>query len=88
MDILDYIPKGHDKAVSREYLRTILHISDRKVRKLIADSEEQIFWCDEGYFRHKNIHDIPYEEDYLRQEQARSRAMIRKCRKIKAAIYG
>lgn len=87
MDILDYIPKGHDKAVSREYLRTILHISDRELRKLIAESEEQIFWFN-GYFRHKDKKDRPYEKDYLRQEQARSRAMIRKCRKIKAAIYG
>ena len=88
MNILDYIPKGHDKAVSREYLRAILHLPDRALRLMIAESEEQIFWCDAGYFRHKNGMDIPYEEDYLRQEQARSRALIRKVRKIKAAIYG
>ena len=87
MNILDYIPKGHDKAVSREYLRTVLHIRDREVRKLISEADEQIFWYN-GYFRHKNKKDIPYEEDYLRQEQARSRALIRKVRAIKAAIYG
>lgn len=88
MNILDYIPKGHDNAVSREYLRSILHLPDRNIRLMIAESEEQIFWCEEGYFRHKNRFDLPYEEDYLRQEQARSRALLRKVRKIKAAIYG
>ena len=65
-----------------------MHINDRDIRQLIADSEEQIFWCANGYFRHRNKSDIPYEEDYLRQEQARSRALIRKVRAIKAAIYG
>lgn len=87
MDILDYIPKGHENAVSREYLREIMHIPDRDIRKMISECDEQIFWYN-GYFRHKNKKDIPYEEDYLRQERARSRALIRKVRKIKAAIYG
>ena len=87
MNILDYIPKGHDNAVSREYLRSILHIPDREVRKLISESDEQIFWYN-GYFRHKNKKDIPYEEDYYRQEKARSKALIKKVRQIRAAIYG
>lgn len=87
MNILDYIPKGHDKAVSREYLRSVMHIPDRDIRRLISECDEQIFWFN-GYFRHKNKKDIPYEEDYLRQERARSRALIKKVRKIKAAIYG
>lgn len=87
MKIADFIPKGHENAVSREYLRAITHLPDRELRKLIAESEEQIFWFN-GYFRHKNKKDLPYEEDYLRQEQARARAMNRKVRHIKAAIYG
>ena len=87
MDILDYIPKGHENAVSRGYLREIMHIPDREIRKMISECDEQIFWYN-GYFRHKNKKDIPYEEDYLRQEQARSRALIKKVREIKAAIYG
>jgi hypothetical protein len=87
MNIADYIPKGHDKAVSRHYLATTLNLPDRKVRLMIAESEEPIFWHN-GYFRHKNKQDIPYEEDYLRQEQARARALNKKVRGIKAAIYG
>lgn len=87
MNIIDYIPKGHENAVSREYLRAVMHLPDREIRRMIADSKEQIFWFN-GYFRHKNKKDIPYEEDYLRQEQARAMALNRKVRSIKAAIYG
>ena len=87
MNIIEYIPKGHKNAVSREYLRSILGIPDRKIRKAIAESKEQIFWYN-GYFRHKNIEDIPYEEDYLRQETARAKALNRKVRHLKVAIYG
>ena len=86
-NIIDFIPKGHENAVSREYLRSILGIPDRVIRRAIAESKEPIFWYN-GYFRHKNKKDIPYEEDYLRQEQARARAMNRKVRHLKAAIYG
>lgn len=88
MVIADFIPKGHDNAVSRQYLRTVLHMTDRKIRQEIAESEEQIFSYGGGYFRHKNKKDIPYEEDYLRSEQSRAREMARKVRRIKAAIYG
>lgn len=88
MVITDYIPKGHQNAVSREYLRTILHMTDRQIRREIAESEEQIFSYGGGYFRHKGKKDIPYEEDYLRQEAARAKEMARKVKRIKAAIYG
>lgn len=87
MDIIEYIPKGHENAVSREYLRSILGLPDRAVRRAISESKEQIFWYN-GYFRHKNKKDIPYEEDYLRQETARAKALNKKVRLIKAAIYG
>lgn len=89
MNIIEYIPKGHENAVSRKYLGSILNLSDRDIRRAIAESEEPIFWKEnEGYFRHKNKKDRPYEERYLRQEQARARAMNRKVRILKAAING
>ena len=87
MNIAEFIPKGHDNAVSRDYLVSILHLSDRKIRKLIEKSEEQIFWYN-GYFRHKNKDDLPYEVDYLRQESSRARALNKKVRLLRAAIYG
>lgn len=86
--ISEFIPKGHDNAVSRTYLRTITHMSDRKVREEIAESEEPIFSYNGGYFRHKNKKDLPYEEDYLRKEAARAKTMAKKVQQIRAAIYG
>ena len=38
--ILDYIPTGHDKAVTRETLQSLTHLSDRKVRDLIAEANK------------------------------------------------
>lgn len=87
MDICEYIPKGHENAVSRQYLRSILNLSDRDIRRAIAESEEPIFWHD-GYFRHKNKKDKPYEEVYLKQEQARAKALRKRIRKLKAAVNG
>lgn len=37
MNILDYIPTGHKNAVSRRWLQTTTHMSDRMVRRLIAE---------------------------------------------------
>lgn len=87
MNICDYIPKGHENAVSREYLSNLLCLPDRVIRNAIAHSEEPIFWHD-GYFRHKNKKDKPYEEVYLKQEQARAKALRKRIRKLKAAVNG
>lgn len=86
--ISEYIPKGHENAVSRIYLRSITHMSDRKIREEIAESEEPIFSFNGGYFRHKSKKDLPYEEDYLRKEAARAKTMAKKVKQIRAAIYG
>lgn len=89
MNICDYIPKGHENAVTRQYLRSVLSLPDRDIRRAIAESEEPIFWKEnEGYFRHKNKKDRPYEERYLRQEQARARTLRKRIRKLKAAVNG
>ena len=87
MNICDYIPKGHENAVSREYLSNLLNLPDRVVRDAISRSEEPIFWHN-GYFRHKDKTDRPYEEEYFVQEQSRARALNRKVRHLKAAIFG
>lgn len=40
MYILDYIPTGHDNAVTRETLQSLTHLSDRKIRDLIAEANK------------------------------------------------
>lgn len=59
VDILDYIPIWHENAVSRRWLQTTTHMSDRMVRRLIAEVNKND--CDaeliinlqdgKGYFR-------------------------------------
>lgn len=40
MYILDYIPTGHNNAVTRETLQSLTHLSDRKIRDLIAEANK------------------------------------------------
>lgn len=40
MYILDYIPTGHNNAVTRDTLQSLTHLSDRKIRVLIAEANK------------------------------------------------
>lgn len=40
MYILDYIPTGHNNAVTRDTLQSLTHLSDRKIRDLIAEANK------------------------------------------------
>ena len=40
MYILDYIPTGHSNAITRETLQSLTHLSDRKIRVLIAEANK------------------------------------------------
>ena len=59
MNILDYIPVGHKNAISREVLAAVTQLSDRKLRDLISeinqnDDDSQIIvnlQDGKGYFR-------------------------------------
>lgn len=40
MHIIDYIPTGHNNAVTRETLQSLTHLGDRKIRDLIAEANK------------------------------------------------
>lgn len=40
MRIIDYIPTGHNNAVTRETLQSLTHLNDRKIRDLIAEANK------------------------------------------------
>nr|DAW41402.1 MAG TPA: hypothetical protein [Bacteriophage sp.] len=40
MDILDYIPTGHNNAIPRKELQRLTRMNDREIRKLIADTNK------------------------------------------------
>lgn len=67
MDILTFIPKGEKNAVSRNHLRTVTNLSDREVRRAIAEKRKSgvpiLASKHGGYFIAENIEQI---EEYLK----------------------
>lgn len=78
MNILQHIPEGKGKAVSRMQLRTLTGLSDRLVRKLIEDARNrgEIIINDQdgnGYYRSNDINDIRRQ---YRQNHARAMSIL------------
>lgn len=77
--IEDFIPKGYNNRVSREYLHSILHIPDRDIRAQIEEALSRgilIVSYDGGYFRRKNQKDDPYIQSYLDAEEHRAKTQL------------
>lgn len=86
--IEDYIPKGYEYRVSREYLHGILHTSDRMIRKMIEEAAERgvlIISADGGYFRPTKKDEI-YVGQYFGQEDKRFRSISHK-RKLQRELW-
>lgn len=80
----EYIPTGHENAVSRQYLRDMTGMSDRTMRQDINSSEALILNLQDGkgYFKPG-----PGEERlvraFIRQEEARIRSIQNTVKKAK-----
>lgn len=88
MNILELIPKGNKNAVSREELIRRSGLSDRLIRRYIAELNSQgqiILNNGGGYFRYSGRRDDRYLNEYLATERARVRAINRKIRKMERA---
>ena len=84
--IEEFIPEGYENRVSREYLRTILHIPDRNIRQQIEQAAERgilILSCDGGYFRYQDERDNEYVYDYFRREEHRTKTQSKNVRRKK-----
>lgn len=81
IDILEYIPIGHEKAVSRQTLSRIAGISDREVRRLIhkARRDNVILNMQDGsgYFRPdmQDPDDVLAVQRYVKQEESRIKSI-------------
>lgn len=77
MDILEYIPYGKGNAVKREDLRDMLGVSDRDMRRMIAQARKDapIINLSDGYGYYR-----PNDKDdllrYILQEQARAKKIL------------
>ena len=67
MNIVDFIPQGEKNAVTRGYLQTVTNLSDREVRRAIAEKRKAgvpiLASKTGGYFIAENIEQI---EEYLK----------------------
>lgn len=86
--IEDYIPKGYEHRVSREYLHGILHTPDRAIRRMIEEAAERgvlIISADGGYFRPTKKDEV-YVGQYFGQEDKRFRTISHK-RKVQRRLW-
>ena len=86
--IEDYIPKGYEKRVSREYLHGILHAPDRVIRRMIETAAERgvlIVSAGGGYFRPTKKDEV-YVGQYFGQEDKRFRSISHK-RKLQRKLW-
>lgn len=100
MDIKKYIPKGHSNAVTIDTLMAMTGMSNRQVRRAIAESDAIILNMQDGkgYFRMnpRTKAERAFAEKYSAQEKSRGWNVLKKAFKVdgklnemenKGAIY-
>lgn len=78
--VADHIPKGHENAITRRELKSILHISDRRIRRLIEIDRlngTPIINNGDGYFiaRNDDLEDILEVNDYITNMRSKEAAI-------------
>lgn len=90
MNIADYIPVGYYNRITREQLMLRTGYSDRKIRDMIADSEELIINVDKGYFipDERCMYDRELVNLYFNREKKRALTVLKKIKKYKKMTNG
>lgn len=90
INISDYIPTGYHNRITREQLERSTGYSDRKIRDLIADSDELIINVDKGYFipDEKCLKDRELVNYYFNREKKRAETVLKKIRKYRKMTNG
>lgn len=89
MNIVEYIPMGHERAISREELIRRTGINDRKIREAIRSAKMSgcIIVNDKaGYFRYRDENDLPYLRSYYAKERARAFSCLENLMPMKAFL--
>lgn len=90
MDIKKYIPKGHDNAVSIETLIAMTGMSNRQVRRAIAESDAIILNMQDGkgYFRMnpRTKAERAFAEKYSAQEKSRGWKVLKKAFRVDSKL--
>lgn len=89
MNIIEYIPMGHDNPISRAELYYRTGIDDREIRDAIRAARKagEIIISDAaGYFRYKDESDLPYLRGYYAKERARAFSCLENLMPMKAFL--
>lgn len=90
MDIKKYIPKGHSNAVSIETLMAMTGMSNRQVRRAIAESDAIILNMQDGkgYFRMnpRTKAERAFAEKYSAQEKSRGWKVLKKAFRVDSKL--
>lgn len=86
LNIIEYIPQGHDNAISRTDLRLITHLTDREMREMIAIAPEPVYNNGNGYFRYLDESDLVHMRKYLKAEIRRVAAISSRIEKARKEI--
>ena len=84
--ITEYIPRGYENRVSRQYLNNVLHITDREIRNEIANSDEIIIH-DDGYFIPDGPQDLDHIENYMKREVSRYQSILKRVEKAREMYH-
>lgn len=92
MEIKSYIPIGHENAVTIDTLMNMTGLSNRSVRKAIAESDAIILNLQDGkgYFRMnpRTKAERAFAEKYSAQEKARGWSVLKKAFKVDKKLKG
>ena len=90
MDIKKYIPKGHSNAVTIETLMAMTGMSNRQVRRAIAESDAIILNMQDGkgYFRMnpRTKAERAFAEKYYAQEKSRGWKVLKKAFRVDSKL--
>lgn len=90
MDIKKYIPKGHENAVSIDTLIAMTGMSNRQVRRAIAESDAIILNMQDGkgYFRMnpRTKAERAFAEKYSAQEKSRGWKVLKKAFRVDSKL--
>ena len=89
MNIIEYIPFGHDNPISRPELIRRTGADDRVIRDMLRTARidgDIVINDGDGYFRYKDKSDLPALRRYYRKERARAFSILENLMPMKAFL--
>jgi hypothetical protein len=89
MNVVEYIPYGHEHPISREELIRMTGVVDRNIRDAIRAARlegQMIISTADGYFRYRDEDDLPELRSYYMKERARTFSCLENLNMLKTFL--